>query len=309
MEAAGAVAIFKRSVEERGIRYKVYLGDGDSKGFHAVVNEKPYGDEFQIVKSECVNHVAKRVTRRLNNLVAEYKKPVLVNGKKVYQLLSDKKKINGRGRLTAGVIASLRSLYKKAILDNSQLGPMKQACWAVVRHQSSTDQEPDHGDCPTGPDSWCRYNRLETDEERKAYRHRSSLPKAIAKLMEPIWTALTSDDLLSACLHGKSQNQNESFNKVVWDKIPKTTFVGLDVFRIGVLDAIIDFNDGSLERLKIFDYLGILYSTNTVDILSKIYETRLAQINKNELTILRNASSRISRPQEEEDGSYDPGMY
>ena len=43
MEAVGAVAIFQRSIENYGVRYVKYLGDGDSKGFKKVTESKPYG--------------------------------------------------------------------------------------------------------------------------------------------------------------------------------------------------------------------------------------------------------------------------
>ena len=38
MEVAGAVRIFNRSIEERGVRYTSYYGDGDSKAFITVKN-------------------------------------------------------------------------------------------------------------------------------------------------------------------------------------------------------------------------------------------------------------------------------
>ena len=59
MEVAGAIKLFHRSVESRGVRYVQYLGDGDSKAYMGVVNSKPYG-ECEISKLECVGHVQKR---------------------------------------------------------------------------------------------------------------------------------------------------------------------------------------------------------------------------------------------------------
>ena len=47
MESAGAVAIFKRSVRKHKLRYKYYIGDGDSRSFSKVVQSKPYGDDSQ----------------------------------------------------------------------------------------------------------------------------------------------------------------------------------------------------------------------------------------------------------------------
>ena len=71
--------------------------------------------------------------------------------------------------------------------------------------------------------------------------------------MKKILISLTSDELLGKCLHGKTQNQNESFNAMIWNRIPKGTYVGLKQFEVGVYDAVCNFNDGrqaSLEILK-----------------------------------------------------------
>lgn len=67
-----------------------YLGDGDSKGLMKVVQAKPYGDETQIDKLECVGHVQKRLGTRLRKLKRGMK------GKK----LSGGKSLGDRGRLS-----------------------------------------------------------------------------------------------------------------------------------------------------------------------------------------------------------------
>jgi hypothetical protein len=40
MDTAGCVAIFYRSVEQYGLRYIEFLGDGDSKAFNHVTEKK-----------------------------------------------------------------------------------------------------------------------------------------------------------------------------------------------------------------------------------------------------------------------------
>jgi hypothetical protein len=67
MEAAGAVAIFTRSVDMHGVRYTKYLGDGDSKGFMKVVEARPHG-ETEVEELECKGHVQKRMGIHLCNL-------------------------------------------------------------------------------------------------------------------------------------------------------------------------------------------------------------------------------------------------
>ena len=73
--------------------------------------------------------------------------------------------------------------------------------------------------------------------------------------VKKIFLGLSQDVLLSRCLHGKTQNQNEAFNGTVW--IPKQTFVKLFTFEIGVNDAVSHFNIGNMATLLIYDKLGL----------------------------------------------------
>lgn len=43
---------------------------------------------------------------------------------------------------------------------------------------------------------------------------------------------------------GKIQNANKNFNEIIWDRIPKDTFVSLTSLQLGVYDAVSDFNIG-----------------------------------------------------------------
>ena len=73
MEPDGAVALFERSMEERKLLYKTYIGDGDSKAYSAVVNSLPSGGNVFINKEECCAHTTKRMGTGLRTLVKNYK--------------------------------------------------------------------------------------------------------------------------------------------------------------------------------------------------------------------------------------------
>ena len=73
MESDGVMELFKRSISLHGIRYNPYIGDGDSSSYSAVDKARPYGPMFLVVKSECVNHVTKRMGTNLRALIREYK--------------------------------------------------------------------------------------------------------------------------------------------------------------------------------------------------------------------------------------------
>ena len=85
MEAAGALVLWKRSVERLNLRYVNVISDGDSKSIKALQEAQPYGEDVRIEKYECVGHVQKRVGKAFIDLM---KKPptetVTVEKKRLY---------------------------------------------------------------------------------------------------------------------------------------------------------------------------------------------------------------------------------
>lgn len=51
------VEMFKRSEEKYVVKYRIYIGNGDSKTYTRVLQKVDYGPDFQICKKECVGHV------------------------------------------------------------------------------------------------------------------------------------------------------------------------------------------------------------------------------------------------------------
>jgi hypothetical protein len=306
MEVQGALAIFHRSMETRGLRYLQYLGDGDSKGFMKVNESKPYGSEHLVEKLECVGHVQKRMGSRLRKL-----KKTLSGTK-----LDDGKSLGGRNRLTDSQIDLIQNYYGLAVRRNTNsLSDMKQAVWAVYFHKLSTDATPQHGLCPKGELSWCKYNRAQVTG--KIYEHNSSLPVAVMNKIKPIFKDLSNDNLLSKCLHGKTQNPNECFNSTIWKRVPKKTFVGLETMQIGVEDAVVVFNDGNMGRVKILEALGMKPGFNTLKQLRAFDSVRVAkadqvalEMTKSARTARRNAKRRLEESHEDPDNpEYEAGAY
>lgn len=199
MEVKGAVSIFQRSEATRGVRYVNYLGDGDSKSFNQVCKEEPYGKDVEIKKLECVGHVQKRMGSRLLRLTKDKK------GVK----LSDGKLLGGKGRLTKSEIDCLQNYYGAAIRRNSNnLENMKKDVWATYFHKLSTNDHPQHGLCPKGEDSWCKYNQcLESGE---IYDHKHSLPSAVMEGIKGVFKDLADENLLKKCLHGRTQTATKA---------------------------------------------------------------------------------------------------
>ena len=117
--------------------------------------------------------------------------------------------------------------------------------------------------------------------------------RPVVKLVKPIYLDLIKADELSKCLLGKTQNQNESYNGTLWERIPKSTYVGIDKLRLGVYDSIVNFNDGRQGTIDIFTKLGMnpgRYTTLCCYLLNK--RRRLSSKYKMSQKVRRNRKSR-----------------
>ena len=83
-----------------------------------------------------------------------------MKGKKV----SDGKTIGGRNRLTDNLIDSFQRYYGKALRQNKgNLPNMQEAVKAIWHHYASTDENQMHEYCPDGTDSWCKWQKDQTN--------------------------------------------------------------------------------------------------------------------------------------------------
>ncbi|GFV47728.1 uncharacterized protein TNCV_4308061 [Trichonephila clavipes] len=233
MEAVGAFRIFERS---RDLQYTKYYGDGDSKGFLQV---KDIFDENSVTKLECIGHIQIRVGSRLR------------------KLKKNTKGLGGKGKLTDTFIDKLQNYYGIAIRSNvGCLEKMQSAVKAAFFHSCSSNQNHMHGHCPTGKDSWCKYKQSFCDG--KVYVDKTAgLSNSVIKVIKPPYLALCDKELLKKCLHGMTQNNNESFNNVLWSVMSKEIFVHIKTSFLGSYMAVILYNSDYLGLLPVFNYLGI----------------------------------------------------
>lgn len=256
MEPEGAKRIFSRSIEHHNMRYTEFLGDGDSKSYSSV---KDVYDTIKVKKLECVGHYQKRIGTRCRKL----KKTVMGLG--------------GRGRLTNATIDRLQNYFGVALRQNSNdLKSMKSATLASLFHVASSKENNFHyPHCPTGKDSWCQYNR-DISNNTKTYKPGPGLPMDIVMKLRPMYEELTSDEMLQKCLHGKTQNQNESFNAMIWERIPKSTFISLKHLRFGVNDAVSNFNIGRKSSVLLYEKLNMIPGVYTLNGCSNLNKRRIS---------------------------------
>ena len=166
--------------------------------------------------------------------------------------------LSGKGKLTDKVVNLMQNYFGLAIRQNQgDLYGMKKAIWVILWH--STNFEDDHYRhrfCPTSDDFWCKFKKDEQNGS-KAYKKSINLPVSIFRLLKPIFEDLNQTELLAKCLHGKTQNCNESLNNIIWRKCPKQIYVQRRVLEIGVNCAIIDFNDGPQAINNVWKYFFI----------------------------------------------------
>ena len=158
MESAGAVSIFSSSIEKYSIPYAHYIGDGDTESFKKYVDSKPYGDDLKPIKLEYVGHVQKCLGTRLRKLRNDMKGKVL----------SDGKRINGKGRLTDKISNKMQNYFGMASRQNTAAAwnndrattfySMKKEVLAVLWHCTDLPGIGDrHKFCPRQQDSWWKY--------------------------------------------------------------------------------------------------------------------------------------------------------
>ncbi|KAJ8879951.1 hypothetical protein PR048_020572, partial [Dryococelus australis] len=84
--------------------------------------------------------------------------------------------------------------------------------------------------------------------------HEHSIPEEVMEVVKHIYRDLAHPELLRKLLHGKTQNPNESFNNLIWTRLPKIWDLN---------EAVISFNDDNFGRVKVIQELVISQGPNS----------------------------------------------
>jgi len=96
------------------------------------------------------------------------------------------------------------------------------------------------------------------------------LPVEVNAELKPIYLKLSEDALLTRCLDGTTQNQDEALHGMIWDRVPKEMFVGTDILELGKNDAVSHFNIGGEVELR---WLKAVFCTfQDVDLMCHYYQ-------------------------------------
>ncbi|GFW86558.1 uncharacterized protein TNCV_4333421 [Trichonephila clavipes] len=121
----------------------------------------------------------------------------------------------GEGKLTDNFIDKLQNYYGIAIRSNTKnLANMQSVVIAAFYHCCSSTKKPMHGQCPTGTDSWCKFQKAKG--LGKIFTAKApGLPQNILNIVKPHYFKLCDQKPLEKCLHRLTQNANEGFNGVL----------------------------------------------------------------------------------------------
>ena len=84
-------------------------------------------------------------------------------------------------------------------------------------------EESRHLFCSKRKSSCCKW-QSDIATGKQTYKEKFNLPVAIMNEIKPVFQDLSDVKMLEKCLHGMTQNCNESFNQLIWNHSPKKIF-------------------------------------------------------------------------------------
>lgn len=137
---------------------------------------------------------------------------------------------------------------------------MRRAILAVLYHEVKlADDAERHSYCPDSEESWCQFKRTKSMEDKLHH-----LDPIFLDLLMPTFVRLSDPVLLERCLNGYTQNQNESFNDLIWKRCPKFLWRGPTQIQVGTNLAVLQWNSGShIGRQAILDQMSLPYGEHT----------------------------------------------
>ncbi|XP_044578704.1 uncharacterized protein LOC123261223 isoform X2 [Cotesia glomerata] len=98
--------------------------------------------------------------------------------------------------------------------------------------------------------------------------------------MKPIYENLSKDELLERCVGGFTQNNNESFNQLIWKITPKILPAGLKIVNIAALVTACIFNEGTSALLLIMHGMDLKLGRNSHEYARMSDENRVCAAEK-----------------------------
>ncbi|KYQ53517.1 hypothetical protein ALC60_00043, partial [Trachymyrmex zeteki] len=174
-----------------------------------------------------------------------------------------------------------------------------------------------HDLCPVGQDSWCEWQRAAAMGKLESYVHSyDAFSSEVLEAIRPVYNDLSAEALLQRCVGGFNQNNNESYNQLIWKITPKTVPSGSTIVNIAAKIAASVFNEGSSIHLTMLYSIGSKLGHNAHEYCRQMDENRItiaehrAQLATREARILRRQqkSENLDILEDMEDLFYGPGI-
>jgi hypothetical protein len=211
--------------------------------------------------------------------------------------LSDGKGLSGAGRLTIARIDSIQSFYGLCIRQNKgDSKAMAQATKAILYHYSSTPEEPQHDNCPSGKDSWCSYQRDLANGTKLHKPIKNPLSPAIVQVVKPVFDRLGDAKFLAGCEKCLTQNPNESLHHVIWGLAPKEQYTSPRETSLAVSLGCLLFNSGmEVTYSQLLPHIGLNVSGEMVNAWIKIDKKRSYGAEYKERSIIKERRKKYKR--------------
>ncbi|XP_074111004.1 uncharacterized protein LOC141535110 [Cotesia typhae] len=184
--------------------------------------------------------------------------------------------------------------------------------WMITKHSRHTEPVSQEG-----AESWCAYRRAEAEGITSTFKHDYlPLDPEVQEDIKPIYEDLSRYELLDRCKGNNTQNNNESYNGLLWHFSPKHLHNGFKTIELSNNFATAIFNDGYSSILKIFNVMGVIVGPAARDFAAlkdhtriRIADYRQRASSKEGRSSRRKASSAEQALFEEEEGVlYGPGI-
>ncbi|KAK2579161.1 hypothetical protein KPH14_002688 [Odynerus spinipes] len=195
---------------------------------------------------------------------------------------------------------------------------MYKAIWTTFYHLGSSDKSPNNENCTEGAEGWCAYRRGEAEGmDLTKFKHDyHPLDPKVEEVPKPIYVDLTRRELLDRCKGNNTQNNNESYNDLLWHFAPKHLDDGLKTIELSNCLAVGIFNDGFSSILRMFSAMGVTIGRAARDYAADRDETRLrvaehrhqAASKESRLARRRASTAQHVLSEEEEGELYGPGI-
>ena len=155
---------------------------------------------------------------------------------------------------------------------------MARATQAILKHYSSSIDNPGHDDCPEGPSSWCIYQRDVANGTTLHKPIKNPLPNAVFEVIQPLFDRLGAETFVAECEECYTQNRNECLHHVIWGMASKQVYSSPQEISIAISIGVLQFNRGySATYADLRSRLGIQVLPQMRETWTKIDAERIYQ--------------------------------